>query len=160
MQLMQNEESLRQHLARVLQWGDAHARLDDAVRDFPPELRGVRPNGSPHSAWELLEHLRIALWDILEFSRDATHASPDFPRGYWPGAAEPPDPAAWDASVAAIRGHLRDFEELVNDPATDLFAPIAHGEGQTILREVLLAADHNAYHLGQLMLVRRILEAK
>ena len=157
---MQNEASLRQQLGRVLHWGDAHVRLEDAVKDFPPELRGVRPPGSPHSAWELLEHLRLALWDILEFSRDASHVSPDFPDGYWPRSQEPPDSASWDASVAAIRAHLRDFEELVNDPATELFAPIAHGEGQTILREVLLAADHNAYHLGQLMLVRRILEAK
>lgn len=154
---MNADRALRDHLIRLLDWDHAHIRFDDAVQDFPPELRGRRPPGAPHSAWELLEHLRIALWDIVEFTRDAkTHVSPDFPKGYWPATVEPPSGRAWDESVAAYRQHLRAFAELVRDESFDLFAPIPGGDGQTPLREVLLAADHNAYHVGQLMTVRRL----
>ena len=154
---MTEDRALRQQLAALLDWGHAHITFDDAVKDFPAEGRGVRPGGSPHSAWELLEHLRLALWDILEFSRDPNHVSPKFPDGYWPPTPVPPSETAWDESVAAYRQHIRDFAALVNDESVDLFARIPHGDGQTILREVLLAIDHNAYHLGQLMLVRRML---
>jgi hypothetical protein len=155
---MTNEQSLRRHLADLLDWGNAHITFDDAVKDFPRESRGVRPGNSPHSAWELLEHLRLALWDILEYTKDAkTHVSPKFPDGYWPPSPEPPGDQAWDDSVAAYRRQLRDFAALAADESVDLFAPIPHAEGKTALREVLLAADHNAYHLGQLMLVRRLL---
>jgi hypothetical protein len=152
-----NEDStLRRQLADLLDWDHAHIPFDDAVKDFPPELRGRRPEGGPHSAWELLEHLRLALWDILEFTRDPKHVSPKFPDGYWPATPEPPTAAAWDESVAAYRQHLRDFAALVNDPSVDLLAPIPHADGKTVLREVLLAVDHNAYHLGQLVMVRRL----
>ena len=154
-----NEKALRDQLARVLDWDHAHARFDDAVNDFPIEKRGTRPSGAPHSAWELLEHLRIALWDILEFSRDAKHASPDFPSGYWPSAPTPPDADAWDQSAAAYRRDLKALADLALDPDVDLYARIPHGDGQTILRELVVAIDHNAYHLGQLMLVRRMLGA-
>lgn len=152
---MKEEQILRDHLVRVLDWDSAHARFEDAVRDFPVESRGARPPGSPHSAWELLEHLRIALWDILEFSRDGRHSSPPWPEGYWPATPAPSSPSAWDESVAAYQHHLRELAALARDESVSLFAPIPHGDGQTVLREILLAADHNAYHVGQLMLVRR-----
>lgn len=154
---MSNEEALRDLLGRVLDWDSAHVRFDDAVKDFPPELRGKRPAGGPHSAWELLEHLRIALHDILEFSRGSEHVSPEWPSGYWPPTQEPPSEKAWDESAASYREHLTAMASLAN--SADLYAPIPHGDGQTVLRELLLAADHNAYHLGQLMMVRRILGA-
>ena len=152
-------KELRHQLTKALDWDSAHLRFDDAVKDFPAELRGTRPPGGPHSPWELLEHLRITLWDILEFSRDAKHVSPDFPSGYWPATQAPPDDQAWDRSVAAYRTDLAALGELTRDESVDLFARIPHGEGQTILREVLLSLDHNAYHLGQLMTVRRQLGA-
>ena len=133
--------------------------FDDVIKDFPPDARGVKPPRLPYTAWQIVEHLRIAQWDILEFSRDADHISPDFPSGYWPDTASPSDEEAWDRSVAAFRQDLREMEDLVRDPAVDLFAPIPHGNGQTVLREAMLVADHNAYHLGQLVLIRRLLKA-
>lgn len=156
---MSHDKSLRELLARVLDWGDAHIRFEAAVKDFPPELRGVRPAGGPHSAWELLEHLRIAQWDILEFSRDPKHVSPKFPSGYWPASPEPPHANAWDESVASFRADLKALAAMAKDPSLDLEARIPHGDGQTVLREILLTADHNAYHLGQLVMVRRMLGA-
>ena len=153
---MPNDAALRHQLAEFLDWNRAHLRFDDAVEGFPRELRGVRPPGAPHSAWELLEHLRIALWDIVEFSRDPKHSSPAWPSGYWPATAEPPDDAAWDGSVAAYRASLRALAAVVNDESNDLHVRIPHGDGQTLLREILLAADHNAYHVGQLVMVRKI----
>ena len=153
------DTALRRQLAELLSSSHAHADFDAAVKDLPVELRGKRPRGAEHSPWELLEHLRIAQGDILEFSRDAKHASPKWPEGYWPAAAAPPDEKAWDKSVRAFRRDRKALCELVADPATDLFAKIPHGDGQTILREALLAADHNAYHIGQLVLVRKLLGA-
>jgi hypothetical protein len=154
---MKNDASLRDHLRSALDSGHAHLSFDDAVKDFPVELRGKRPEGGPHSAWELLEHLRIALWDILEFSRNPQHVSPEFPSGYWPSSVAPPNEKAWDASVAAYRDDLRAFGGLVADESIDLLARIPHGDGQTVLREVLVAIDHNAYHLGQLVTVKKLL---
>ncbi len=154
-----SDADLRKHLVDLLDGGHAHIRFDDAVKDFPPELRGIRPNGSPHSAWELLEHLRIAQWDILEFARDPKHVSPKFPSGYWPSSAAPPDEAAWKKSIADFRRDRDALADLARDESVDLHAKIPHGDGQTVLREIMLAADHNAYHLGQFMLVRRILGA-
>lgn len=155
---MKNDAALRDYLAKFLDSGDAHVRFDDAVNDFPAAKRGQRPEGGPHSGWELLEHLRITLWDILEFSRDAKHVSPEWPSGYWPASSTPPDDAAWDASADAYRHHLREFAALLADESADLYAPFAHGDGQTLLREALLAIDHNAYHLGQLVMVKRSVE--
>ncbi len=154
---MDKDAQLRQQLVELLKGGNAHTNFQDAIRDFPSELRGKRPKGSPHSPWELLEHLRIAQWDILEFSRNHEHKSPKWPDEYWPAKPEPPDDKAWDRSVHSFCQDLSTFCALVTDPATDLYARIPHGEGQTILRETLLAADHNSYHLGQLLLVRRML---
>ena len=151
--------SLRRHLLSLLQGGHAHAGFDAAVKNLPAALRGKRPKGAEHSPWEILEHLRIAQWDILEFSRNAKHQSPDWPGGYWPSAAAPPDEKAWDKSLRAFRRGLKEMCNLVEDPSTDLYATIPHGDGQTILREALLLADHNAYHLGELVLVRRLLGA-
>jgi hypothetical protein len=151
--------ALREHLLYLLRGGGAHLDFDKAVAGLPPELRGRRPHGLPHGPWRLLEHLRIAQWDILRFCIDPRHVSPSFPEGYWPPDDAPPDPAAWDRSVEAFRADLKAMQDLVADPKTDLFTPLPHGEGQTILREALLVADHNAYHLGQLVVVRRLLGA-
>jgi hypothetical protein len=156
---MTNDDALRQHLVNLLKASDAHANFDVAIKDLPATARGKRPKGVPHSPWELLEHLRIAQWDILEFSRNPQHKSPEFPAGYWPLTQAPPDATAWDKSVESFRADLEALCQLVANPSTDLFAKIPHGEGQTILREALLAADHNAYHLGQLVLLRRVLGA-
>jgi hypothetical protein len=156
---MDSDKQLRQQISKLLDWNEAHADLSAAVGDFPPELRGHVPDGLPYSAWQLLEHIRIALWDIVEFSRDARHKSPEWPEGYWPKAPNPPDPTAWDKSVKSIQQHLEEMRELIDDPKRDLFAPIPHGSGQTLLRQALLIADHNAYHLGQLVLVRKALGA-
>jgi hypothetical protein len=152
-------EALRLHLLALLRGGKAHLDFDKAVADLPAELRGARVPGVPHTPWRLVEHLRIAQWDILEFSRNPLHVSPPFPGGYWPPGDAPPDSAAWDRSLAAFRSDLRAMQDLVANPDIDLFAPVPHGEGQTVLREALLVADHNAYHLGQLVIVRRLLGA-
>ena len=154
-----NEVSLRQHILDLLNGGNAHADFDDTIKDFPVPLRGKVPAGAEHSGWQLLEHLRIAQWDILEFSRDPRHKSPQWPEGYWPATPEPPDATAWEKSVAAFRQDLKAMSDLVADESTDLFAKIPHGDGQTILREALLTADHNAYHLGQMVLLRRLMGA-
>jgi hypothetical protein len=153
------DKALRQHVLELLDGGHAHATFDAAIKNLPPALRGKRPRGAEHSPWEILEHLRIAQSDILEFSRDAEHQSPPWPSGYWPATAAPPDEKAWDKSVRAFRRDLKEMSALVENDATDLFAQIPHGDGQTILREALLVADHNAYHLGELVLVRRLLGA-
>jgi hypothetical protein len=154
-----NDQALRQHLDYLLGGGGAHLNFDKAITGLPPEKRGVPAPNGPHTAWRLLEHLRIAQRDILEFSRNPKHVSPDWPAGYWPQGDAPPDDKAWDKSVAAFKSDLAATRALVNDPKTDLFAKIPHGDGQTILREALLVADHNAYHLGQLVLLRRAIGA-
>jgi hypothetical protein len=152
-----DEIGLREELSRVLDWHEAHADWKKAVKGVPGKDQGRRPKGAEHSPWELLEHMRIATWDILEFSRDAKHKSPDWPSGYWPKKPAPPNAAAWQKSVKALGRDLEEMKRLVKDAKTDLLAPIAGGSGQTILREALLIADHNAYHLGQLVLVRKLL---
>lgn len=156
---MPQDKALRAQLLELLKGEGAHVPVEAALADLPPELRGRRPKGLPHSPWELLEHMRIALWDILEFSRNPQYVSPDFPSGYWPSRPAPASDAEWNASVKAIRGILADFSKLASDESNDLLKPIPHGDGQTILREILLAADHTAYHVGQLVLTRRLLGA-
>jgi hypothetical protein len=156
---MDSNRDLRRHLIDLLQSSGAHLDFDNAVADLPAKLRGKGPPGVPHSPWRLIEHMRIAQWDILEFCQNPRHASPTFPDGYWPESDAPPSPEAWDATIAAFQTDLQSMCDLVADPATDLFARIPHGDGQTILREALLVADHNAYHLGQLVIVRRALGA-
>jgi uncharacterized damage-inducible protein DinB len=154
---MMDDRGVREHLAKLLVGTDAHLDFDDTLAQFPVDLRTVIPNGAAHSAWQLLEHLRIAQWDILEFSRDPNHVSPTFPDGYWPSGDTSPDEDAWDKSVNAFRADREALRELVSNESTDLLAPIPHGTGQTILRECLMVAKHNSYHLGQLVLLRRLL---
>lgn len=156
---MEPDRSLREHLLFLLSGGGAHVGFDDALAGLPSALRGQRPAGAPHTPWQLLEHLRIAQWDILEFSRDPDHRSPPWPEGYWTPGEAPPDDGAWARSEAAFRADLEAIKALVADAANDLHAPFPWGDGQTLLREALLVADHNAYHLGQLVLLRRQLGA-
>jgi hypothetical protein len=151
--------SLRQHVLYLLGGGGAHAGFDDVVKGLPPKLRGQKRANLPHTAWMLLEHMRIAQWDILEFSRDPKHVSPDWPAGHWPKTEAPPSAAAWTQSLQRFRRDLKAMQKLVANPKTDLFARIPWGDGQTILREALLVADHNAYHLGQMVDLRRLLGA-
>jgi hypothetical protein len=156
---MKEDKALRDHLLYLLSDGGAHAKFDDVIASIPGNLRGRRPTGLPHSPWMLLEHLRLTQLDILEFGRNPKHASPKWPEGYWPRTEAPPSAAAWNKSIADFRKDLKAMESLVANPKTDLFARIPWGDGQTILREALLVADHNAYHLGQLVDVRRLLGA-
>jgi uncharacterized damage-inducible protein DinB len=151
--------SLRQHLLELLKGGHGHATFDDAIKNLPPKLRGTKPEKFPHSPWMLLEHLRIGQHDILEFSRSEKHESPKWPEGYWPKEAAPASSAAWDKSVKQFRADLKAMQDLVADSKTDLFAKIPWGDGQTILREAMLMADHNAYHAAQIVAVRRLLGA-
>ncbi|HXW54194.1 MAG TPA: DinB family protein [Candidatus Cybelea sp.] len=152
-----NERALRDQLRKALGWGEAHLTWKNALAGVPPEARGKRPVGAPHSLWELLEHARIAQRDILEFSRNPKHVSPDFPSGYWPKTTAPSSDAAWKKSATEFFADMDAMGQLVADPRTDLLSAIPHGSGQTILREALLLADHNSYHLGQFVLVRRLL---
>jgi hypothetical protein len=156
---MQNESALRKQLVKLLTSGEAHVDFDKAIAGLPGELRGRVPKGAEHSPWQLLEHLRIALWDIYEFSRDKAHKSPEWPKEYWPEHSAPATEGDWEKSVKAYQALIEKMSALVADESVDLFAKIPHGDGQTILREVLLVADHNAYHLGQIVLVRKLLGA-
>ncbi len=153
------DQLLRQNLIYLLAGGGAHANFDAIVRNLPPKLRGAKPANFPHSPWMLLEHLRLAQWDILEFSRNKKHVSPKWPEGYWPKTPAPPTAAAWTKSIQQFRRDLKAMQSLVENPKTDLFARIPWGDGQTILREALVLADHNSHHLGQLLDVRRLLGA-
>ena len=150
-------DHLRDHLARLLDWQDAHATYDAAVADVAPEMRGRQPEGLPHSLWQLVEHLRITQRDILDFCRDADYREPRWPDDYWPAEAAPPSAEAWEESLAAFRTDREVLKALAVDPGVDLFARIPHGTGQTYLRELLLVADHTSYHVGQIVLVRRLL---
>ena len=153
-----NEQSLRDHLLSLLRGGNAHISFDDFVAGFPAKSCGQRIEGLPYTAWQVLEHMRIAQSDILEFCRDAKHVSPKWPEGYWPKPDELGSAKLWQETVENFRVDLKQMGDLVSDPSTDLFAKIPHGTGQTILREVLLVADHNAYHLGVLVATDRILK--
>ena len=153
------DRSLRDYLVALLGEGHAHVTFKDAIADWPAEQRGAKPPGQPFTPWRVLEHIRISQWDIVEFTKSANHVSPDWPAGYWPAGDAPPDKAAWDKSVAQVERDLREMQRLVRDPKIDLFAKIPHGTGQTVLREALVLADHNAYHVGQLVLLRRLLGA-
>jgi hypothetical protein len=154
---MTNDKSLRKHLIELLDGGHAHAPFDKIIADFPPRLRGERPSGLPHSAWMLLEHLRFTQWDILDFSCNPKYVAAKWPDDYWPKNPSPPNAAAWDKGIKSVQDDLNAMKKLVSDPKTDLFAKIPWGDGQTILREALLIADHNSHHLGQLVDVRRLL---
>jgi hypothetical protein len=146
---------LREQLTSLLKGGGAHVQFMDAIDGFPARKRGTYVKGLPHTGWQLLEHARLAQWDILEFSRNPKHVSPEFPEGYWPKTPAPRDQKEWYKSVRAFQQDLREMIRLIQDPHTDLCAKIPHGDGQTVLREALVLADHNSYHLGQLVDLRR-----
>jgi len=154
-----NDAALREQLRRLLAWEDAHVGFDRAVADIPADLRGRQPAGLPYSPWQLLEHLRLTQHDILDFCRNADYRELEWPAAYWPASASPSSPAKWDESVEQFRRDRKALEDLAMDPAIDLFAKIPHGQGQTYLRELVLAADHAAYHVGELVVVRRLLGA-
>lgn len=153
-----NEADVREHIRKLLDWGEAHAGFEQAVKDLPKALRGTRPAGLPHSPWELVEHLRITQHDILDFCRNPKYQAIDWPSGYWPASPQPAD-GAWEKSIAQFVADRRALQELAADTSLDLAARIPHGDGQTYLRELLLVADHTSYHVGQLILVRRLLGA-
>jgi DinB superfamily len=157
--VVNHDQALRDQLVALLKGGEAHVHFMDAIDGFPEAKRGTFVEGLRHTGWQLMEHARIAQWDILEFSRDAKHVSPGFPEGYWPKTPVPPDEAAWTKSVQEFQSDLQEMIKLVKNPKIDLYAAIPHGNGQTILREALLLADHDAYHLGQLVDLRRALGA-
>src|SRR3954451_9055113 len=150
-------KQLRQQLVDAMRGHQAHIDFDSAIEGFPPEAQGVKPPEAPHTAWQLLEHMRIAQNDILEFSRNPRHQSPKWPDEYWPETETPPRSEAWSNSVELFRQDAREMAKLVEDPQIDLFQPFAHGKGQTLLREALLVASHNSYHLGQLMFLKKAL---
>ncbi|HEY5402376.1 MAG TPA: DinB family protein [Pyrinomonadaceae bacterium] len=154
-----DNKSLREHLLYVLRGGGAHLSFDDFVNDFPAELCNRRIEGLPYSAWQVLEHMRLAQWDILEFSRNPNHISPEFPVGYWPDPSQLGTPELWEESIRGFRHDLNEMEKLVADDSSELYQKIPHGDGQTLLREALLVADHNAYHLGALAVMARIVKA-
>ena len=152
-------DALREQIAKQLNSEEAHAGFEKAVNGLSADLRSKKPKGVPHSAWQLLEHIRLAQWDILEFTRNPKHQSPKWPEGYWPKTAEPPDDAAWHDSIAQVRRDRKALQDLVRDPKHNLLSEIPGGAGQTLLREALLAADHLAYHVGALVFLRKILGA-
>lgn len=153
---MNQDDALRAHLLKLLDWQDAHVSFDAAVENVPQELRGVQPDGLPYSLWQILEHIRLCQLDILEFCRNPDYEEPKM-EDYWPRTIAPPTDDAWDESIASFRSDREALKQLVADPNLDLFATIPHGAGQTYLRELLLVADHNAYHVGQLVAIRRLL---
>jgi uncharacterized damage-inducible protein DinB len=154
-----SEATVRKALLEFLQGKSAHASLEDTLADFPPALAGKRPDGMPHTAWQLVEHMRITLRDLLDFCTNSEYEALEWPKEYWPEQDAPSSEAAWKESVRALREDLKGFEDLARNPKTNLYAPIPWGDGQTVLREILLAGDHTSYHTGQLILVRRALGA-
>jgi len=155
----EHDSDLRRRLEDLLAGRGAHVGFEKAFGGLPSELRGKRPEGFPHTPWQLLEHLRIAQWDLVEYSRNPDHESPDWPSGYWPEGDAPPSEQAWEESFEGFRSGLAEMVDLLRDPSTDLFAELAWSDGHTVLREVLLLADHNAYHVGQMVTLRRALGA-
>lgn len=156
---MDNLAVLRDQLLAQLRGGQAHMGFEEVIAEFPMDLINTRPPHVAYTPWHLLEHIRISQWDILEFVRNPDYVSPDWPIGYWPDPASQATPAQWEQTIAAFRRDMKDVEALAADPATDLFSRIPHGSGQTILREILLVADHNAYHIGELGILRQVIQA-
>ncbi|MFL5515835.1 MAG: DinB family protein [Gemmatimonadales bacterium] len=152
-----SESEIRSHLARALDWDEAHASFDRVIDGIAPGFRGRAPAGLPYSPWQLLEHLRLTQEDILDFCRSPDYHERRWPDEYWPASPEPPDADAWERSIAAVRRDREALARLAKDPSLDLTAPLPHGSGQTLLRELLLVLDHTAYHLGELVVVRRAL---
>ena len=149
------EKVLREQLMALLDGGEAHATFDAAMGDWPVQLAGAKVANFPHTAWMLLEHMRIAQWDILEFSRNPRHVSPKWPEGYWPEREAPENEKAWKGAIAQFKKDMQAMKKLVANAKSDLYAKFPWGDGQTLLREVMLVADHNSYHLGQLAMLRK-----
>lgn len=154
-----NDQITRKHLVDFITGGNAHATLEDALKDLPASLRGAVPVGLPYSIWQLAEHIRIVIWDILEFTKDQSHKSPKWPDEYWPKEAEPKSSEQWDETIAQIKKDTAEFLAIVNDPSKNLYEPLPKGDGQTILREAILIGDHNAYHTAEIIVIRRLLGA-
>jgi uncharacterized damage-inducible protein DinB len=154
-----HDQSLREHLLYLLNGGGAHTKFEDVVTDLPAGLQGKKVANLPYTAWTLLEHIRIAQWDILDFSRNPKYKAMEWPKDYWPATEAPPKADAWNKSIKAFKKDMKEMQSLVADPKTDLYKKIPWGDRQTILREALLIADHNAYHLGQMVTLRRLLGA-
>jgi hypothetical protein len=155
MPMAADDQVLRDQLVEFLKKGHAHVELFSALKDFPEELYGKKPPGAPHSGWQLLEHIRFTLNDLLVFATDPDYVAPKWPDAYWPKTESPPSRDAWKTSVNALRADLEALEKLIQDPESNLYARIPWGDGQTLLREVLLAIDHTSYHLGQLVMLRK-----
>jgi|SRR5579871_134036 len=154
---MDSDKIMRKQLVELLEGKSAHLDFDRAIANLPPKMRGVRPPNTPHTVWRLVEHMRLAQRDILDFSKDGHHVSPEWPDGYWPESDAPESSKQWTQTVKAFHADLEEMIALVKSKKTDLLAPIEGGKGQTIFREAMLVADHNAYHLGQIVMVRRVL---
>lgn len=154
---MDKDKALREQLVALMRGAQAHITFEEAVKKFPAELRGKRPHGAPHSAWHLLEHMRIAQSDILDFSRNPKYEPMNWPDDYWPQTDAPPSAKAWQKSLSDFQADLKAMQSLVADPKSDLYTPFPWGDGQNLLREAMLVADHNAYHLGQFVLLRKLL---
>jgi hypothetical protein len=155
---MAHDNSLRDHLLYLLNGDGAHIDFESAIKDLPAGLRGKKPDGAAHSPWQIVEHLRITQWDVLESIRNAKHASPEFPAGYWPSSESPSTARMWEKSIDGFRADHQTLVEMITN-SNGLLAPIAHSDGQTIFRRLAMLADHNAYHLGQLVVLRRLLGA-
>ncbi|MDQ6832275.1 MAG: DinB family protein [Chloroflexota bacterium] len=154
---METDKAFREQLLHLLRGGNAHLSFDEAVADFPPDAINQRPPNVPYTPWHLLEHLRLAQWDILDFIRNPDYQAMKWPDDYWPAPDAKADTAAWEQTISAFRADLKAIEDLVNEPQTELTAAIPHGDGQTILREILLVADHNAYHIGEFAILRQVM---
>jgi len=152
------DEVVRKELLGLLEGGNAHMSFDEAVADFPLEHINSKIENSPYSFWHFVEHLRIAQWDILEFIRNPDHVSPDYPEGYRPAVEETADEKQWRKSIERVRADLEALKQIVKDPKTDLFGPIPHARNYTIFREIVLAGDHNAYHVGELAIMRQVMD--
>jgi hypothetical protein len=155
---MSSDKVMREQLLALLRGGNAHLGFDDAVANFPLEHINTKPPNVAYTPWHLLEHIRIAQWDILEFVRNPAHVSPSWPEGYWPAPGEQADEARWQQTINEFRADLKAIEDLVTDPNTDFFGPIPHAPGYTIFREILLVADHNAYHIGEFAILRQVMD--
>ena len=154
---MSNDQVVREQLLFLLDGGNAHMSFDQVVANFPMEAINNHPKNIDYTPWHLLEHIRIAQWDILEFSRDPGHVSPEWPVGYWPDPGARADGAQWEATIISFRRDLKALQEMARDPNTDLYSDLPHAPGYNILREVLLVADHNAYHIGELAILRQVM---
>jgi hypothetical protein len=154
---MAEDQVIREHVVQLLAHSQAHMSFEEAVADFPPaQINIVFPNGT-YTAWHLLEHLRLTQWDILDFMCNPHYQEREWPQDYWPAPDLQASPEDWQRTIASFQADLRTLVEMARDPATDLYAPIPHGSGQTILRELLLVADHNAYHIGELAIMRQVM---